>query len=351
MTIKRLLFAFLTLGFCLCAEAQTIVIKLATVAPKDSAWYEYLQEIDRGWREASGGTVRLKIYAGTLGDEEDIMRRIRIGQLDAATVSTAGLSTVDEAATALHIPLAFANYEELDYVQARIAGELEGVLKKKELIVLNWGDAGWVHLFAQAPVERPEDLRKQKLFVWGAGNDTAEVELWKRLGFHPVALSTVDIMPALQTGMITAYEAPPLAALANQWFGLSLYMTDIKWAPLTGATVIAERSWSRVDPALRPRLKHIAEVAGERLRDKVRALEREAIEAMTKRGLHVVAVSPEARQEWTALAQSAYPLIRNTIVPAKYFDEVVELRDEFRAGGKKLAPESRRPLTASVSRR
>jgi TRAP-type C4-dicarboxylate transport system substrate-binding protein len=340
MNVQRLFLVCIAMTLSVYANAQTLVVKLATVAPKDSVWYQYLQEVDRGWREASGGTVGLKIYAGTLGDEDDIMRRIRVGQLDAATISTAGLSTIDPAATALHIPLAFSSYQELDYVQAGIAGELENALKKKGIIVLNWGDAGWVRFFAKSPVQRPDDLRKQKLFVWGAGNDTETEELWKKLGCHPVALSTVDILPALQTGMITAYEAPPLAALANQWFALAPDMTDIKLAPLTGATIIAERTWSRIPTELRHRLKRIAQKAGRRLRANVRQLEQEAIDAMVKHGLHVVAVPPEARKEWDAMAQSVYPQMRGAIVPAHYFDEVLELRNEFRAGGKRFVPES-----------
>lgn len=339
VTIRQILLCCLALAFSPGAEAQTLVIKLATVAPKDSVWYGYLQEIDQGWREVSDGAVSLKIYAGTLGDEDDIMRRVRVGQLDAATVSTAGLSTIDQAATALHIPLAFASYQELDYVQEGIASELENVLKKKDLVVLNWGDAGWVRFFAKSPVQRPDDLRKQKLFVWAAGDATETGELWKSHGFHPVALSTVDILPALQTGMITAYQAPPLAALANQWFAFTPYMTDIRLAPLTGATVVAERTWSKIPTGLRRKLKRVARKAGERLRPKVRQLEQEAIEAMVKHGLHVVAVSPGAHTEWGVLAESVYPQIRGPIVPAKYFDEVIALRDEFRAGGKTFVTE------------
>jgi TRAP-type C4-dicarboxylate transport system substrate-binding protein len=343
MTLRWILFACVTMTLCVgaeAAEAQPLVIKLASVAPKDSVWVGYLQEVDREWREASGGTVTLKIYAGTLGDEDDIMRRIRVGQLDAATISTVGLSTIDPAATALHIPLAFASNDELDYVQSRIADELERALKKKGFVVLNWGEGGWVRFFTKAPVQRPEDLRKQKLFVWESGNATEAVELWKKLDFNPVALSMVDIMPALQTGMITAYQAPPIAALANQWFALTEDMTDIKWAPIIGATIVTEQTWSRIPAELRPKLKKIAEKAGGHLRAKVRQLEQEAIDAMVKRGLHVITVSPEVRKEWDALAESVYGQIRGPIVPAVYFDQALELRNEFRAGRKRFVPES-----------
>jgi TRAP-type transport system periplasmic protein len=335
MNIKKaILAALFTAFFGANAVAETIVIKLATVAPAGSTWHEYLQEIDEQWTQASNGQVRLKIYAGTLGDEEDIMRRIRIGQLDAATVTTAGLSTVDDATKALHIPLAFASYEELDYVQARLAPMLKEALREKNIIVLNWGDAGWVHFFTKSPVQRPADLRAQKLFVWAAGDTTQTEQLWKKLGFNPVPLSVVDIIPALQTGMITAYQAPPIAALANQWFPFTDSMTGMKWAPLTGATVISARTWSRIPPDLRTKLARIAEQAGVRLRDRVRGLEQDAIAAMVKRGVHVVEVSPDARREWEKLVESVFSQIRGNIVPAEYFDEVIRLRDEYRAANK-----------------
>lgn len=312
-------------------SADTLVVKLATVAPAGSTWHQYAQEIDEGWRKASEGEVRLKIYAGTLGDEADIVRRIRVGQLDAAMLTTGGLGTIDEAANALKIPLAFASYEELDYVQERIAETLEEALRSKGVVVLNWGEAGWVHFFTKIPARYPQDLKKEKLFVWTAGDATGVEQLWKRLGYKPVPLSLLDIIPALQTGMITAYQAPPIAALANQWFAFSKSMTDLRWAPLTGATIISERAWSRIPPELRPELLRVAQAAGERLRENVRRLEQEAIAAMAKRGVQVTQVPPEAYREWEKAAQSVYPDIRGKLIPARYFDEALRLRDEYRA--------------------
>ncbi len=68
-----------------------------------------------------------------------------------------------------------------------------------------------------------------------------------------------------------------------------------------------------------------------RLRTKVRQLERDAIQAMVKRGLQVVPVPPDAYEEWLTRTISVYPEIRGKIVPAEAFDEVLRLRDEFRA--------------------
>lgn len=307
------------------------IIKLATVAPKDSVWHENLKQIDQRWSAATGGQIRLRIYAGTLGDEDDILRRVRVGQLDAAAISTAGLSSIDKATQAMHIPLAFTTNEEMEYVRLRIAKQLVPLLAAKKFRVLTWGEVGWVHFFTSEPVATPDDLRRQKLFVWSNGDSSSSEKLWRDLGFNTVSLSSIDIMPALQTGMITAYQAPPLLALANQWFPFTPYMTDLKWAPLTGATVITERAWKKIPPEYWDELLTIAREEALTLQKEVRELEQDAIDAMIERGLKIVPVDRAAMEAWLDAVKTGYPEIRGNVVPKKFFDETLRLRDEYRA--------------------
>lgn len=308
-----------------------VVIKLATVAPKDSIWHMHLKKIDQRWQLASGGEVKLRIYAGTLGDEDDILRRVRVGQLDAAAISTAGLSSIDKATQAMHIPLAFISNEEMEYVRDGVAKQLESLLAAKGFRVLTWAEVGWVHFFTKKPVATPDDLRKQKLFVWSNGDSANSERLWQKLGFNTISLSSIDILPALQTGMITAFQAPPLMALANQWFPFTPYMTDLKWAPLTGATIITEKAWQKIPAQFRQELAQIVDEEAPNLQRDVRDLEQQAKDAMVKRGLKIVAVDQAAMDAWLEAVRAGYPQIRGTIIPEKYFAETLRLRDEFRA--------------------
>jgi TRAP-type C4-dicarboxylate transport system substrate-binding protein len=313
------------------ASSADTVIKLATVAPKDSIWHMHLKKIDQRWQLASNGEVRLRIYAGTLGDEDDILRRVRVGQLDAAAISTAGLSSIDRATQAMHIPLAFISNEEMEYVRDGVAKQLESLLAAKGFRVLTWAEVGWVHFFTKEPVATPDDLRKQKLFVWSNGDSANSERLWQNLGFNTISLSSIDILPALQTGMITAFQAPPLMALANQWFPFTPYMTDLRWAPLTGATIITEKAWQKIPAQFRQELAQIVEEEAPNLQKDVRDLEQQAKDAMVKRGLKIVAVDQAAMDAWLEAVKAGYPQIRGTIIPEKYFAETLRLRDEFRA--------------------
>lgn len=319
------------------AAAGKTVVKLATLAPKESSWHVILEQMGQEWRRVSGGAVELKIYAGTLGDESDIMRRIRIGQLDAGAVTAMGLSTVDNAALAFSIPMAIESDAELDFVRARLTPRLEKAMNDKGYIVLNWGDAGWVQFFTKEPVRTPADLRKFKIFAWASGNPLDD--LWKENGYQAVSLAATDILPSLQTGMVTALPTTPLAMLANQWFPFARNMTALRWAPLTGATVISASSWEKIPAELRPALLEISRQTGLRMRDDIRRMEGEAISAMAKRGVKVVELSPDERRSWLTMALDVYPQLRGRLVDAATFDEVLRLRDEFRAGASaKTAP-------------
>src|SRR5438034_8280854 len=309
------------------AAQDTLIVKLGTSAPEGSSWDQIFKEMGENWKQATGGAMVLRIYpGGVLGDEPDLVRKMRVGQIQAAALTAAGLSGIDASVAALQVPMMYRSYDELDYVREHLRPALEKRLLEKDFVVLNWGDAGWVMFFAREPFATPDDVRKMKLFVWAGDNDA--VELWKTAGFHPVPLPATEILTGLQTGLINAFDTTPLLALSSQWFGLAPYMLDLKWAPLVGATVVTRKAWERVPAEARPFLLKTAAEAGERLRSDIRAANDQAIEAMKKRGLTIVPLTPQAEAAWRKVAEAAYPKIRGPIVPAGMFDEVQRLRDE-----------------------
>ncbi len=310
--------------------AGPTVIKMATLAPEGSSWYKVLFDMGEEWKRVSGGTVTLRIYpGGVVGDEDAMLRKIRVGQLQAAAITGLGLAGVDRAFYALHVPMMYASDAEFDYVRDRLAPILERRLEEKGFVVLTWGDAGWVRFFAKKPFTRPSEVKGMKLFV-GAG-DTSLVQLYKEAGFQPVSLSIVDILPGLQTNLVTSFSTTPLAALAFQWFGLAKNMADFRWSPLTGATIIDRKVWQGIPADLRPRLLEASHAVGQRLRGEIRKLNDDALAVMQKNGLKVSKVPPAALEEWRKTVEDIYPRIRGNIIPADMFDLALKYRNEYRA--------------------
>jgi len=308
-------------------------IKLGTLAPKGSLYHKALLDMGEKWRHAQGGGANFTVFTdGTQGSEADIVRRMRVGQLNAALLTVIGMSEIDPSVTALQkMPMMFRSWDEVDYVREKMRAKLEQRLEEKGFVVLFWAEAGWVRFFAKEAVLRPEDFRRKKIFAWSGDND--QVEIMKAMGYQPVVLETADIMPALQTGLINVVPCASIYALALQFHGPAPHVLDINWVPIVGATVVTRKAWDAMTPAAREELRRAADIAGADIRAKSRVEDREALEAMKKRGLKVHVLTPEADAEWRKLSESVYPMIRGRMVPADTFDEVRRLLADYRAGG------------------
>jgi TRAP-type C4-dicarboxylate transport system substrate-binding protein len=318
---------------CAQAYAQTQTrLRLATLIPSGTSYHHGLQEMGAKWKQASGGALTLTIYAdGTMGSEAETVRRMRVGQLQAALLTVDGLSEVDPSVSALQkMPLMFHSLDEVAYVRTRLAPELNRRLAEKGFVVLFWADAGWVRFFSKEPASSPDDFKKMKIFVSAGDNDQPEV--MKAAGYHPVSLEWSDALTSLQTGMIDALPTVPLHALTSQFHLVTHHMLEVNWLPLVGALVITKKSWDSLPAETREAMAKAAEECGQQFQSKGHEENQEAVDAMKKRGLQVHPVSPEEEARWRQFSETLYPAVRGRIVPAEMFDEVVQILREYRAG-------------------
>ena len=307
------------------AGGRVVTIKLATLAPDGSPWHQVLEEIAQDWRELSGGEVRLKIYAGGIvGDESDMVRKLRIDQVQAAALTAEGLSYIDRGSYALSLPLLAKDYQELDWIRAEVEPELRRRYEAKGFRVLAWADVGWIYWFSREPVRTPDDLRQQRIFTWAG--DPHLPRLWKSARVHAVSLSAVDVLPGLQTGLIDAVGSSPLTVATFQWFGIAKYMTDLPWAALTGAIIISAAAWERIPAELRPLLLAAAEKRAQRIKDEIRYSDADAVAVMQTYGLTVVNLSPSERAEWYELMDTYSRQLRGTLVDTAMYDRVQALK-------------------------
>lgn len=311
--------------------AQAQLVKLATLVPDGSSWHQILKETAAEWRTLSGGKVTLRIYAGGVaGDDPDVVRKMRLGTLNAGVLTAVGVAEIEKSVYALGVPMMYDSYDELYWVLEKMRPRLEASMEAKGFVVLNWADAGWVHFFTLEPVRTPDDLKRLKLFTWAGDSDA--IDIWKSGGFNPVPLPATELATALQTGLVTALGSPPQVAVISQYYTTANHMTDVNWQLLLGATVVKKETWQKIPAELRPKLMASAQEAGRRLREDVRQSADGDVEAMRKRGLTVVPVDAKTRALWGKTAEGFYPRIRGPIVPADAFDEALKWRNEYRSG-------------------
>jgi TRAP-type C4-dicarboxylate transport system substrate-binding protein len=311
--------------------AQTTVIKLATLVPEGSVWDKSLRDMGSEWSAATQGRVGLRVYpGGVAGDEPDVVRKMRIGQLQAAALTTAGLAAIDPAFQMFNIPMFFGSYPELDAVLSTMTPVIKQRLEAKGFVLLSWGHGGWVYFFTKTPVRTVDELRKTKMFVWSG--DDAMVQRWKANGFNPVPLALTDILTGLQTGMIDSYPTTPLLGLTLQWYHQTPYMVGVGLAPLVGGLVITKQAWNKLSDPDRVKVLAACHKVEIRLKTEVPKQDTTAIGEMQKRGLKVVKVAPAEVAQYRATAQAFAAAMRGSAVPAEILDAATRERDAYRRG-------------------
>jgi TRAP-type C4-dicarboxylate transport system substrate-binding protein len=311
------------------ARAEPVTLKFATLAPEGTTWYRSIRNIADEWERISAGEVKVKIYAGGVaGNESAMVRKMRIGQLHGALMTNIGVADIDQAPQVTQAPMLIRNYDELDYVMKHMAPTFEKRLEDRGVIVLNWGEVGWVHLFTGAPLTRVADAKKFKAYAYES--DPQNVKLFEGFGFHPVVMASTDVLPGLQSGLIDAFPATPLGALSMQWFALAKNMLDVPWAPLVGATVISQKGWDAIPAKYHDEFRAVARKEGLAVQATVREQDGKAIKVMQKYGLKVNRATPASRAEWERSASSTWGVMSN-IVGDEVFQRAQALVQEHRS--------------------
>jgi TRAP-type C4-dicarboxylate transport system substrate-binding protein len=277
------------------AESR-FLIKFATVAPEGSTWMKYMRTLDKIIRDKSGGQMGFGLYPGGIaGDELDVLRKIRIGQIHCAAFTGVGISQILPMARILDLPFLFRNRNEIDLVLGELRERFTELFRQKGFEFLSWAEVGDVYLFSKKPIQRVDDLAGCKVWTWLG--DPISKETFSAMGTNPIPLSITDVTTALNTGMIDTIFAPPLGAIALQWHTHVDYMPLLPLAHSTGVLLISTDYLNRIPDKLAKLLKDEVEVI---MADLTKALNEQAIEAIQliqESGIKIIHISSEEELE------------------------------------------------------
>jgi TRAP-type C4-dicarboxylate transport system substrate-binding protein len=309
-------------------SAKKIVIKMATLAPEGTEWHGLLVELGQRWQKATKGEIRLRIYpSGVVGDERDMIRKMRIGQIQGAAISNEGMTEINPYFSSFYMPLLYQSYDEVDFVRDRLSNDLHQQTEKNGFKLLAMVDVGWAYWFSSEPIFTPEDLKNNKIFIWAG--DYKSAQLYEKHGYQPIPLAMTDVLSGLQTGLITSIGFNPMYALSQQLFGIADNMLDMKWGNLTAAIIIDLRTWNRINADNQNLMMEIANQIGKGFQEKNRYESDKAVGVMQEYGLKVNKISPEQFDDWKRLISKMTPDFRGTVIDEKAFDRLIEIRKEM----------------------
>lgn len=225
------------------ADAGVTVIKTASLMPEASPWTHALRNLAREITKQTRGEVEFKIYAGGVaGDEADVLRKMRVNRIHAAGFTGVGLGLVMPDMRVLESPLLFNDYDELDHIKETLFDEFSAGYAEKGYVFLGFVDGGFVYFFSKVDLSAPKSLKTIKMWMW-KGDPVAENFL-DAFDITTYPLHVADVNTGLETGMIDSFYAPPVGAVAFQWFWRIQYMLDFPIVNSTGGFLMSQKIFS-----------------------------------------------------------------------------------------------------------
>lgn len=311
---------------------KPLVIKMGTLAPEGSSWFKDFNALNAEIMKRSDSKVQFKIYpGGVLGDETDMLRKTKIGQIQGVALTSAGLSSIFPEFDVLQVPFLFRKYEEVDAVLTRMDGFFRKGLEKNGYVPLGWSEAGFVYLMSTVPISSVADMKKAK--VWILEDSNIAKAIFKEAGVKGIPLSIPDVLVGLQTGLVEVVYIPPSAAISLQWFTKIKYVTDLPLLYLAGAILVKDETFREIPSSFQPVLMEIAQRHLNQLKLVTRNENRDALQVMTKQGIKLVTPSRDQIEEFRRLSTRAMTHPGSQSFSKKTLDEVTSLLENFRKGG------------------
>jgi TRAP-type C4-dicarboxylate transport system substrate-binding protein len=330
---KLAVFAAL-LSLALPLRAQTI-IKFATLAPEGSTWMKAMRQFTDETTAKTGGRVKFKIYAGGVsGEDKDVVRKIRLGQLHAGGFTGVGIGEVAPEARLLDTPFLFKSAGEIDHVYTTLDADFKNIFESHGYVLLGWAEVGTVNIFSNTPVTKPEDLRNVKMWLW-EGDPIAEAT-FQALHIKPIPLSITDVMTSLQTGMINGVYGSPLSVIALQWFARMKYVFALPLTNASGAVLISKKMFDSLSKEDQKVMLELGEKHMRALTLKSRKENEESVGILKKKGLiFTEPATPSVVTDLEAAGQAARVSLVNKLYSRELLEKVEKALKEFRAGKKK----------------
>tara|TARA_B100001057_G_scaffold39174_1_gene35281 strand:- start:4699 stop:5676 length:978 start_codon:yes stop_codon:yes gene_type:complete len=323
-TLKYLISLTLLISFIF---SRPIIIKLATVAPEGTEYYNLLFEMGQRWQQETNGQVQLRIYPnGVVGGERDTIRKMRVGQIQASAMSSIGLAELTDQIQAFTLPMGFETYEDVDKVKEVMFDDISEGLSQSGFKLLFLVDIGWVYWFSSKEISVPQDLKDAKIYT--TAGDYVTVELFRKFGFNAVPVSETDVLTSLQTGMINSMQTVPILSLSSGWSALMPNMLDLKWGAFVGAVIVDERVWNKIKPEYQKVMMDIAKDIGKKYQQTGRETEKKAIEAMKSYGMNVITPTEEEIKIWDDFKDEITPDVIDTFLSVDIYNKVVDAINE-----------------------
>ena len=327
------LITFLVLSILLTANASALTVKFGTIAPGGTPWSDSLEAIKTRVAKESGDKTKIKVFlGGQLGGELEILQKIRRGNIEGGGLTCAAMASIIPELDLLEVPFLFESSEEADFILDNYLKEpFTKLFAAKGFVFVTWAENGWRSIGHKTKlIKTPADLKAVKI---RSQESKVHLAFWKKMQASAVAIAIPEVLPALQTGVVEAFDNTPLFTLAAEW------QTSIKFYTVTnhiyqpGAIIYSKKFWDKIAEADRKVLMGPGNGQAPEIRSSVRKLGDSLIDVLKESGVTTYTLSPSEKAAFIkaseGLAQQAIKDIGGEA--GKIYSLILEGKKAFKA--------------------
>ncbi len=272
-------------------------IKIATISPEGTFWMKHMRAGAKEIKKKTQGRVKFKFYpGGVMGNDANVLRKIRIGQLHGGAVTLGVLSRSTPDVTLYGLPYLFTDLDDAAEIRKITDPMLSSEIEKNGFVNFGFAQGGFTYLMSKQPIRSLDDLRQRK--SWIPEKSEVGLSVYRYVGVTPISLPLSDVLTGLQTGLIDTIITSPIGALALQWHTHIEYITDQPLNYLAAMLIIDKKVFDKLSETDQRIVRDVMEGVYKKIDEQNRVDNIAARKALINQGVKFIRLSENDKLEW-----------------------------------------------------
>jgi len=277
---------------------EQIVLRVAVPIPRTQEVAIEAKKYNDKLAALTNNAVTVKIYwGGAAGDDVDVLRKMRAGQMDGAPLSLELMSQFVRQSLVLASPALFNNYKQVDAVRAALTPAMEKEAYDNGFKIMAWADVGRLRLLSKKPIETLADFKKMR--PWLYPQSEMLKEFYRGVGATGVPLGIAEVYGGLQTNMIDVVWGSALIAAALQWHSGTQYISEQGLGFISGGFVFRRGAWDGLPKNVQDNMLQLTAERAHSNQLDLRKQDERSFQKLVQRG-HVPVKAKNTKEWWDA---------------------------------------------------
>ena len=313
-------------------SAWGVTFKIATLAQAGDQWTKLVQQAASAIKTETKGRVKFKIYGGgVMGNDSQVIRKIRIGQLQGAALGTGSLARSYRNLEMYNLPMLFRNYDEVDLIRSHFDGRIQAGLEQAGFVNFGFVEVGFAYVMTQNKIASAADLRQQKM--WTPTDDASSQQILEAFGIAPIPLGIADVLLALQANTLNAFASPANVALGLQWYTQVKYLLELPVLYIFAVMVLDAKHFNQLSEGDQQIMRRHLQAAFKQADGFYRQDAANALAALGNQGIEFVRPPPAQTKAWRLMAdKTSEHIIARSDMGQDLYRELKAKLHEYRSG-------------------